>query len=237
MNSMEPAGQDTAQATTEVRMSVRATTMEQARAARTISLLMNAGALRFGDFTLKDGSRSPLFIDVGAVATGPALRELGELFASAIATAFPQVDTLFGPAYKGFTIATATAIALSQVEISEPTRAARSIGVFFDRKEAKAHGEGGQFIGALPHARSRIVVVDDVTTSGGTKEAAFSHIESAFSVRPIGVMVTVDRRRDPRTSAALNLRALVTLHDIASHLHQVGHAQAAAVETFLRSAP
>jgi orotate phosphoribosyltransferase len=197
---------------------------------------MRASALRFGAFTLKDGSTSPLFINLGAVATGEHLTEIGELFAIGILQQFPEVDTVFGPAYKGFTIATATALALAKRQ--------RNVSVFFDRKEAKAHGEGGLFFGALPHAQSRIVVLDDVTTSGLTKETAFKQIAETFSVRPIGVLVAVDRRRASASTeapgavgASLNLRSLVTLGDISAHLDAIGHPERDTVMRFLGHKP
>lgn len=190
-----------------------------------VSLLVEAQALRFGDFTLKDGSKSPIFVDLGRVAHAADVRTLGELFATAIGERFPDANVLFGPAYKGIAIATTTAVAL----------AARGcdVAVFFDRKEAKAHGEGGTFIGHAPLTDDRVVVLDDVTTSGATKREAYDAIERRFGVRPIGGLVAIDRTRGRSDDlAALNLHALATLADIATHLEATGHEHAAAVRAY-----
>ncbi len=196
-----------------------------------VDLLVRADALRFGAFTLKDGSASPFFIDLGRVARADHLAELGEHFAAGIARFFPDADTLFGPAYKGIAIATTTAVAMA--------RSGRVVQTFFDRKEAKAHGEGGTFIGHRPTAASRIVVLDDVTTSGATKEDAFRAIEATFGVRPIGVLVAVDRtrKRGARSPAleALNLHALVELSDVVAYLEAKGASEAAVVKQYVES--
>ena len=194
-----------------------------------VDLLVAAGALRFGTFTLKDGSSSPLFVDLGRVARSGHLAALGELFADAIESQFPDANVLFGPAYKGISIATATAIALA--------RRGKDVGVFFDRKEAKTHGEGGTFIGHAPKAGDRIVVLDDVTTSGATKEMAFRQIEAAFGVRPVGVLVAVDRTRGRTTPevAALGLHALAKLDDIARYLESKSAPEAAVVRAFVEA--
>lgn len=191
-----------------------------------IEVLLESGALRFGSFTLKDGSASPFFINLGDVASGEHLAALGEHFADAVLRHYPDVTSVFGPAYKGFTLATATAIAL--------TRRGRNVGVFFDRKEAKAHGEGGMFFGRLPKPSDCIVVLDDVTTSGATKVDAFAKIESTFGVRPSGVLVAVDRRRAPQP-LPFTMHALVSLADVASYLKHEGRPEASVLTHYLES--
>jgi orotate phosphoribosyltransferase len=193
-----------------------------------LSVLLESGALRFGNFTLKDGSASPLFINFGDIAMGKHLQELGEHFALGILRHYPETTCLFGPAYKGFTIATATAIALA--------RRGLDIRVFFDRKEVKAHGEGGLFFGQTPTSQDRIVVLDDVTTSGATKIEAFDKIERAFAVRPLGVLVGVDRRRGT-AATPFTMHALLTLTDIAEALRAEGRPEAALVQAYIEGAP
>jgi orotate phosphoribosyltransferase len=203
-------------------------TRGRARAHATVALLVREEAIRFGNFTLKDGSRSPLFVDLGAVSTGAGLGELGDLFAQAVQTRFGTADWLFGPAYKGLPIATSTAIALG--------RRGHHVRTFFDRKEAKAHGEGGLFIGQSPPAHARIVVLDDVITSGATKVVAFNAIEQAFHARPLGVVVAVDRR-PVRQAETFPLEALATLDDVATYLRETRHPQADAVQRFVGGLP
>jgi orotate phosphoribosyltransferase len=192
-----------------------------------LDVLLASGALRFGNFTLKDGSASPLFINFGDVATGKHLQALGKHFAEGILRHYPDVSCLFGPAYKGFTIATATAIALAA--------RGKDVRVFFDRKEAKDHGEGGLFFGQTPTQTDRIVVLDDVTTSGATKVEAFEKIERAFGVRPRGVLVGVDRRRSA-ADTPFTMRALLTLREIADALAVQGRSEAAQVHAYLKGA-
>jgi orotate phosphoribosyltransferase len=197
-----------------------------------VLLLMQAGALRFGEFTLKDGTLSPFFINLGDVASGSALLALGEHLADGILRHYPEATCLFGPAYKGFTLTTTTAIALA--------RRGKSLKVFYDRKEAKTHGEGGLFFGASPESTDNIVVIDDVTTSGKTKVESFDKIERAFGVRPRGVLVVVDRR--PVTSnqdapvLPMPIHSLLSVRDIAESLAAAGDPRAAVVSAFIAKA-
>jgi len=150
-------------------------------------LLRASGALRFGSFTLKSGASSPFFVNLGDVAGGGDLCALGALLARGLRRAFPATTLLFGPAYKGIVLASATAQA-----------AARELGwdlpFCYDRKERKAHGEGGELIGRLPRPGDAVVVVDDVYSSGGTKLEAARMLREGFGVDPIGVLVVLDRR-------------------------------------------
>lgn len=181
-----------------------------------VQFLVDSGALKFGDFVLKSGDRSPFFINLGNVDTGKKLHLLGEFLADAMEQYFPDADTLFGPAYKGISMATAAA--------AEMARRGIDSGVFHDRKEAKDHGEGGNFIGVAPTPQSRIVIIDDVMSSGGTKLQAIEAIEKVFHVRPVGVLVTVDRTRKDADidKKAMNLQAIITLKDIADFLQDKG---------------
>ena len=151
-------------------------------------LLLEAGVLRFGDFTTKSGRSTPYFLDFGAVRTGPQLAALGELYAARVDEVFGrEVDVLFGPAYKGIPLSVAAATALSR-------RQDRPVGFCFDRKEAKDHGEGGLLVGAVPHDGDRVVIVEDVTTAGTSVRDTVPKLRAvAPDVDVRGLVVAVDR--------------------------------------------
>lgn len=146
-----------------------------------------SGLLRFGRFTTKSGRDSPYFFDTGACSDGAALDELGGYYAEVIADRFPDATLLFGPAYKGITLAAAAAVALSRGR-------RRPVGFCFDRKERKEHGEGGLLIGRPPTAEDRVVIVDDVVTDGASKRYAVELLQRETGVRPAGLVVAVDRQ-------------------------------------------
>ncbi len=148
---------------------------------------VRAGLLRFGRFTTKSGRASPYFFNTGACADGAALSELGGYYAAAIADRFPDATMLFGPAYKGITLAAAAAMALSRGR-TQP------VGFCFDRKERKEHGEGGLLVGQLPTAEDQVVIVDDVVTDGASKRHAIELLQRETGVRPAGLLVAVDRQ-------------------------------------------
>src|SRR5690606_21041736 len=138
---------------------------------------------RFGEFTLKSGRRSPYFINAGQFRTGAAIAGLGEAYAACIARAGLGFDLLFGPAYKGIPLAVATAIALAH--------AGREAAFCFDRKEAKDHGEGGVFVGTQPRDGARVLIVDDVITSGRSVHESVALLRRAAAVEIAGVLVAV----------------------------------------------
>ena len=148
-----------------------------------VASMIRQGVLRFGDFELKSGLRSPYFFNLGNVSGGAELAELGGFYADAIQASGIAFDVLFGPAYKGIPIAVATAIALAE--------RGRSVGAAFDRKEAKAHGEGGKLIGAP--LKGRVLMVDDVVTDGATKAEGAAMIEAA-GAKLAGLVVALDRQ-------------------------------------------
>ncbi|MCY4212646.1 MAG: orotate phosphoribosyltransferase [Gammaproteobacteria bacterium] len=153
------------------------------RKADFIASMIRQGVLRFGEFQLKSGLRSPYFFNLGNVSGGAELAELGCFYADAIEASGLDFDVLFGPAYKGIPIAVATAIALAQ--------RGHSVGVAFDRKEPKAHGEGGKLIGAP--LRGRVLMLDDVVSDGATKAEAAAVIEAA-GAKLAGLVVALDRQ-------------------------------------------
>ena len=154
--------------------------------------------LRFGEFVTKAGRRSPYFFNAGLFDDGESLRRLGQFYADALLASGIAFDQLFGPAYKGITLAAATAIALAEKGHNVP--------FCFNRKEAKDHGEGGQIVGA-PLA-GRVVIVDDVITDGAAKREAIELIR-AHGAEPVAVLIALDRmeRGQGEASAVQELQA------------------------------
>ena len=150
---------------------------------RFFDLALRCEVLRFGEFTLKSGRISPYFFNAGRFDSGGALAELGACYADALAEAAIDFDMLFGPAYKGIPLATALAVALAG--------RGRDLPLAFNRKEAKAHGEGGQLIGAP--LRGRVLIVDDVVTAGTAVRESLELIR-ASGATPAGVLVALDRQ-------------------------------------------
>ena len=145
---------------------------------------LSCGALKFGEFTLKSGRTSPHFFNAGQFYTGKVLAELGRCYASAIVDSGIQFDVLFGPAYKGITLASATAVALyDQHGIDVP--------YCFNRKEAKAHGEGGSLVGAP--LKGNVLIIDDVITAGTAIREVMAIIQNA-GAQAAGVVIGLDRK-------------------------------------------
>jgi orotate phosphoribosyltransferase len=155
----------------------------------TVRLLIETGALRFGDFVLKSGRKSPYFINIGDISDGDSVGALGKVLAEKIVADIgtDTFDVLFGPAYKGIVLASVTAACLSfEHGISK--------GFCFDRKEAKAHGEGGSFIGCdLMGKEKRLLLIDDVITDGRTKIETIQRIASETKAVATGILSVVDR--------------------------------------------
>jgi orotate phosphoribosyltransferase len=157
-----------------------------------IDLALERAALRFGRFTLKSGRESPYFFNAGLFSDGAALATLGSCYAAAIRHGGIGFDMLFGPAYKGIPLATATAISLAREQ-------QRSVPCAFNRKEPKDHGEGGRVLGA-PLA-GRVLLVDDVITAGTAVRESLEIIRAA-GAEPVGVALALDRQE--RGSGALS---------------------------------
>lgn len=151
--------------------------------------MLEREALRFGDFVLKSGRRSSYFFNLGAVADGPGHDVVGKTYAREVAGLAVQPDVLFGPAYKGIPIVVATAVALARDH-------GISIGAAFNRKEAKAHGEGGTLVGAPMQGR-KVLIVDDVVTDGAAKREAHETITAAGGA-VVGIVLALDRQ-EPST--------------------------------------
>ncbi|HEY7820081.1 MAG TPA: orotate phosphoribosyltransferase [Vicinamibacteria bacterium] len=163
---------------------------------RFIELLAENDVIRFGEFTLKSGRKSPYFINAGQLRTGRAIAGVGRAYAERIREAGLSPDVIFGPSYKGVPLAVATAIALSEE--------GRDVGFTFDRKEAKEHGEGGVFVGTQPTAGQGVVLVDDVITSGTSIEQAAALLRNAADVKILGVVIAVDRQERGRERSTLS---------------------------------
>ncbi|WP_404367766.1 orotate phosphoribosyltransferase [Marinobacter sp.] len=148
-----------------------------------IEFAIQREVLRFGEFTLKSGRKSPYFFNAGLFSQGDDLVQLGRAYAAAIRDSGLNYDVIFGPAYKGIPLAAATAMALAQAGDNRPWA--------FNRKEKKAHGEGGTLVGAP--LRGRVLIVDDVITAGTAIREAIALIRQA-GAEPAGVLIALDRQ-------------------------------------------
>ncbi len=152
-----------------------------------IQFLQGAGVLKFGDFTAKSGRKIPYFINAGMIKTGDEIAKLGEFYAKAYFDKVGKKKTvLYGPAYKGISIAVSAAVALSKNGLDVP--------FFFNRKEAKDHGEGGVFVGYVPQAGEDVVIVEDVITAGTAIRESMAILSSLENVKVAATFVMVDRK-------------------------------------------
>jgi len=169
--------------------------------------------LRFGEFITKAGRKTPYFFNAGLFSDGASLGRLGEFYAQALLASGIEYDQLFGPAYKGITLAAATAIALAA--------SGHNVPYSFNRKEAKDHGEGGTIVGAA--LEGRVVIVDDVITAGTSIRESVATIGAA-GAKPAGVLIALDRmeRGQGESSAVQDIRdtfgipvvSIATLDDV-----------------------
>ena len=152
-----------------------------------IQFLQSAGVLKFGDFTAKSGRKIPYFINAGEIKTGEHIKKLGSFYAKAYLDKLGKKSTaLYGPAYKGISIAVSTSVALSDEGLNLP--------FFFNRKEAKDHGEGGVFVGYKPTEGEEVVIVEDVITAGTAIRETMEIMKSLPGVRVAATFVMVDRK-------------------------------------------
>jgi orotate phosphoribosyltransferase len=181
--------------------------------------------LRFGEFITKTGRRSPYFFNAGLFSDGESLGQLGRFYAEALLASGIAFDQLFGPAYKGITLAAATAIAMAEK--------GQNVPFCFNRKEAKDHGEGGTIVGAK--LAGRVVIVDDVITDGAAKRESIELIRS-MGATPVAVLIALDRKEKGQgeRSAVQELTAqfgvpvvaIATLDDVMAFID--GHPELAA---------
>lgn len=152
-----------------------------------IQFLEGAGVLKFGDFTAKSGRKIPYFINAGDIKTGEQIARLGEFYAKAYFDKLGKKEAvLYGPAYKGISIAVSAAVALSKEGLNVP--------FFFNRKEAKDHGEGGVFVGYVPKAGEEVVIVEDVITAGTAIRESMAILSTLKDVKVAATFVMVDRK-------------------------------------------
>lgn len=152
-----------------------------------IQFLQSAGVLKFGDFTAKSGRKIPYFINAGMIKTGDEIAKLGEFYAKAYFEKLGKKPAvLYGPAYKGISIAVSAAVALSKNGLNVP--------FFFNRKEAKDHGEGGIFVGYVPQAGEEVVIVEDVITAGTAIRESMAILGNLPGVKVAATFVMVDRK-------------------------------------------
>ena len=152
-----------------------------------IQFLESANVLKFGDFTAKSGRKIPYFINAGEIKTGDQISKLGEFYAKSYLEKVGNKRTvLYGPAYKGISIAVAASIGLSKSGLDVP--------FFFNRKEAKDHGEGGVFVGYVPKEGEEIVIVEDVITAGTAIRESMSILGGLEGTKVVATFVMVDRK-------------------------------------------
>ena len=152
-----------------------------------IEFMVESQVLKFGDFTLKSGRKSPFFMNAGAYVTGTQLRRLGEYYAKAIHDNFGlDFDVLFGPAYKGIPLSVATSMAISELY-------GKDVRYCFNRKEVKDHGDTGILLGSKLKDGDRVVMIEDVTTSGKSIEETYPILKSQADVEIKGLIVSLNR--------------------------------------------
>lgn len=151
-----------------------------------IKFMVENGVLKFGEFTLKSGRKAPYFINTGNYKSGSQLSKLGEYYAQCIADNGIEADTLVGPAYKGIPLAVTTAVSLYNNHGID-------INYCFDRKEVKDHGEGGLFVGKQLTDGERVILIEDVMTSGKALREMLPKLKQAADVKIAGMVISVDR--------------------------------------------
>lgn len=188
-----------------------------------IEFMVDSKVLKFGDFTLKSGRKSPFFMNAGGYVTGTQLRKLGEYYAKAIHDTYGlDFDVLFGPAYKGIPLAVATTMAISELYGVD-------IKYCANRKEAKDHGDTGILLGTKLKDGDRVVIIEDVTTSGKSIEETFPILKAQADVEIKGLIVSLNRMEKGKgTQSALDeikekygfkTSAIVSMGDVVEHLY------------------
>ncbi|MDU0938675.1 MAG: orotate phosphoribosyltransferase [Clostridiales bacterium] len=190
-----------------------------------IEFMVESDVLRFGDFTLKSGRKSPFFMNAGLYVTGSQLTKLGEFYAEAIHNSFgDDFDVVFGPAYKGIPLAVTTAMAYSRLYGKE-------IRYCSNRKEVKDHGDTGIMLGSPLKDGDRVMIVEDVTTSGKSIRETFPIITAQADISVAGMMVSLNRLErglEDETMTALDqlqkeynfpADSIVTMNDVMEHLY------------------
>ncbi|MDD5322685.1 MAG: orotate phosphoribosyltransferase [Methylococcales bacterium] len=199
-----------------------------------IAYALDCGVLKFGEFLLKSGRTSPYFFNTGLFNTGARLSKLGYFYAQALLQSGVKPDILYGPAYKGIPLVSATAIAYARLS-------AEDMPFVFNRKEAKDHGEGGSLVGAP--LQGKVIIVDDVITAGTSVRESVDIIRNAHAM-PAGVLIALDRQEKGQNniSAIQEVRdcfdipviAIITLENIIDYLTTNAGDQLNAVKEYQR---
>ena len=216
--------------------------MMEAYKSEFIEFMVDCKVLKFGDFTLKSGRKSPFFMNAGAYVTGSQLRKLGEYYAKAIYEAYgTDFDVLFGPAYKGIPIAVVTAIAFSDLYGKE-------VRYCSDRKEEKDHGaDKGSFLGSKLQDGDRVVMIEDVTTSGKSMEETVPKVRGAADVEILGLMVSLNRMEvglggnvgaldEIKDKYGFDAHAIVSMADVVEHLYNKAYNGEVLIDDTLKAA-
>ena len=189
-----------------------------------VEFMVDSKVLKFGEFTLKSGRKSPFFMNAGAYVTGAQLKKLGEYYAKAIHDNYgDDFDVLFGPAYKGIPLSVATTIAYSELYGKE-------IRYCSNRKEEKDHGDVGILLGSNLKDGDRVVIIEDVTTSGKSIEETFPILKAQADVEIKGLMVSLNRMEkglggelsaldEIKEKYGFEANAIVTMEDVIEHLY------------------
>ncbi len=189
-----------------------------------IEFMVDSQVLKFGEFILKSGRKSPFFMNAGAYVTGAQLKKLGEYYATAIHEGFgDDFDVLFGPAYKGIPLSVATAIAYSELYGKE-------VRYCSNRKEVKDHGDVGILLGSKLQDGDRVVMIEDVTTSGKSIEETFPILTAQAKVEVKGLIVSLNRMEkglggqvsalaEIKEKYGIEARSIVTMAEVVEHLY------------------
>ena len=188
-----------------------------------IEFMVDSQVLKFGEFTLKSGRKSPFFMNAGGYVTGTQLRKLGEYYAKAIHDNYGlDFDVLFGPAYKGIPLSVATAMAISELY-------GKDVRYCSNRKEAKDHGETGILLGSQLKDGDRVVMIEDVTTSGKSIEETYPILKAQADVKIKGLIVSLNRMEkgkgeksaleEVKEQYGFPTAAIVSMADVVEHLY------------------
>ena len=189
-----------------------------------IEFMVDSQVLKFGDFTLKSGRKSPFFMNAGAYVTGTQLRKLGEYYAKAIHDNYGlDFDVIFGPAYKGIPLCVATTMAISELY-------GKDVRYCSNRKEVKDHGDTGILLGSKLKDGDRVIIIEDVTTPGKSIEETYPILKAQADVEVKGLIVSLNRnekgKQDDKTALdeikevyGFNTAAIVSMPEVVEHLY------------------
>ncbi len=189
-----------------------------------IEFMLDSNVLKFGDFTLKSGRKSPFFMNAGSYVTGTQLRRLGQYYAKAIHDHYGlEFDILFGPAYKGIPLGVATVMAISELY-------GKDVKYCSNRKESKDHGDTGILLGSPVQDGDRVIIIEDVTTSGKSIEETYPILKAQADVEIVGLIVSLNRMEKGQKSDRSALEeiqetygfpaaAIVSMEDVVSYLY------------------